>query len=294
MRIYRKIIEILSLNFKQINSLFETSIDFLTILIMNILIFIKKSNNFYKVLFDYKKYQQNKYLSGKHNHEEEEILFDNEAENLGKMDSEKNYQEELDSFLFNFEKEIKKDKTISQSKFISYWEKDKVFEYSNLYFKFVKEIKKKSFELLRKIFIKFSFKTDLIKIVTDRLFHEYEDIYNYLPKTDNLKVNSLLQFTFDIAKNPIMHKIYIDNSTIFISICKILTNNKIDNKFLNSLLEFLENIIIPYSEYKIELEEQQMKELDDEYNQLQNFKKIDKSHKRNELGTYDENSKEKI
>jgi hypothetical protein len=286
LRIYRKIIEILTLNFKQINSLFESSIDFLTIFITNILIFIKKANNFYCTFFDYKNQMENKYGNGKHNYEEEEILFDNQAapgEN-NQMDldtnNNKNIQDQLDNFLSNFKQELKKDPNISHSKFISYWEKEKVYQYSNLYFKFVKEIKKNSFDLLKRIFSKFSFKTDLIKIVTDRLFSEYQDIYSFLPQTENLKVNSLLQFTFNIAKNPLMHRIFVDNSNVFVSLCTILTNTKVDNKFLNCLLEFLENLIVPYSQYKIELEEQSLKDQqmkDNEYNELKSFNKIGKN-----------------
>lgn len=306
LRIYRKIIEILSLNFKQINSLFESSIDFLTIFITNILIFTKKANNFYKTFFEYKKHLENKYgNNSKHNHEEEEILFDNETSSKAKNEmeiddyTEKNHQLELDSFLSDFEEELKNDKFISQSKFISYWEKEKIYQYSNLYFKFVKEIKKKSFDLLKRIFSKFSFKTDLIKIVTDRLFAEYQDIYTFLPQTENLKVNSLLQFTFNIAKNPLMHRIFIDNSNVFVSLCSIITNSKIDNKFLNSLLEFLENCIVPYSEYKIELEEQILKEQqmkDNEYNGLSNLKRFEKigNAKKFKLGAADEEDENSI
>jgi len=297
LRIYRKIIEILSLNFKQINTLFESSIDFLTIFITNILIFTKKANNFYATFFEYKNNYENKYGSNsKHDHEEDEILFDNQRTAKSKttnneMDFSANKstkpQAVLDNFLFEFEQELKKDPNISQSKFISYWEKEKVYQYSNLYFKFVKEIKKKSFDLLKRIFSKFSYKTDLIKIVTDRLFAEYEDIYSFLPQTDNLKVNSLLQFTFNIAKNPLMHRIFVDNSNVFVSLCSILTNSQIDNKFLSSLLEFLENLIIPYSEYKIELEEQRLKEqqiIDSEYDGLGNHRRFEKNANSKKLG----------
>jgi len=300
LRIYRKIIEILTLNFKQINSLFESSIDFLTIFITNILIFIKKANNFYSTFFDYKNQLENKYGNGKHNYEEEEILFDNQAAPLENnqmnldTNNNKNIQDQLDNFLSNFKQELKKDPNISHSKFISYWEKEKVYQYSNLYFKFVKEIKKNSFDLLKRIFSKFSFKTDLIKIVTDRLFSEYQDIYSFLPQTENLKVNSLLQFTFNIAKNPLMHRIFIDNSNVFVSLCTILTNTKVDNKFLNSLLEFLENLIVPYSQYKIELEEQSLKDQqmkDNEYNELKSFNNIRKNNDMRKLasGEEDEN-----
>lgn len=303
LRIYRKIIEILTLNFKQINSLFESSIDFLTIFITNILIFIKKANNFYKTFFEYKKHLENKYGNSKHNHEEEEILFDNQLiqGEANEMDLEtdnnnRSIENQLDCFLSDFKQELKRDSQISNSKFISYWEKEKVYQYSNLYFKFVKEIKKKSFDLLKRIFSKFSFKTDLIKIVTDRLFNEYQDIYRFLPQTENLKVNSLLQFTFNIAKNPLMHTIFIDNKNILVSLCSILTNAKVDNKFLNSLLEFLENIIIPYSEYKIELEEQKIKDeqmKQNEYSGLNNIKRLEKNNnaKKLALDKDDENGK---
>jgi len=296
LRIYRKIIEIISLNFKQINSLFESSIDFLTIFIMNILIFIKKLNTFYKSFFNYKKYIQNIFDSGKHNHIEEEIIFDFQFENKNGIElnstTVKSYQEELDNFLLSFENHIKKDMKISHSKFINYWEKNKILEYSNLYFKFVKEIKKKSFDLLKRIFSKFSFKKELIKIVTDKLLIEYQDTFNYLPQTQNLKANSLIQFTFNIAKNPIMHRIFIDNSYIFVSLCKILSNKTIDNSFLNTLLEFLEDLIIPYSEYKCELEELQLKsQISNEYSELRNFSKIDKNNRVTKLCLPDEEEK---
>lgn len=274
LRIYRKILEIISLNFKQINSLFESSIDFLALFITNILIFIKKINNFFTCVINYKK---SKNLTGKHEIEKE-ILFDNE--NGNKMDIENASTEQIEKgvkdFLDSFELTLKNNNSIADSKYISYWEKNNILDFSNLYFKFVKEIKKNSFDLLKRIFSKFSYKKDLIKLITDRLFYEYEDIYRYLPETLNLKANSLIQFTVDISKNPIMHKIFIDNSIVFNSLCRIISNKTIDNKFLNVMLEFMENIISPYSEYKSILEEAKLNQsYDYGLQSIQKFEKID-------------------
>jgi hypothetical protein len=201
MRIYKKVIEILTLNLKQITGLFGNSINTVTRVVKNILIFIKRLNDYVKANPDYTEYQE-----------------------LVKRDY-------ID--------------------FLPYFDIDGLAGYSKLLLKLIKETKKSSFLLLKTIFIKFVDRHELIAGVTKDICEEYKDILVRFSKSSSPKINALLQFLLSFANKPQLHFIYVYNYSVYNSILSILFNNNIDNVFLNTLLDWVEALLVPYHNKKI-------------------------------------------
>jgi hypothetical protein len=207
MRVYKKVIEILGLNLKQITGLFNQSINTVTILLKNILIFIKRMNEFIKnknsEAVEYSKY---------------EILI--------KLSP-------------------------AYKDYVPYFDVEGIIGFKKLFVKLIKETKKSTFLLLKTIFVKFSESFELITNITNDICEEYKDTLSSLQNIKSPKINALLQFLLSFANKPQLHFVYVNNYSIYQSLIGLLFNTHIDNQVLNTLLEFLEALLIPYHNKKI-------------------------------------------
>jgi hypothetical protein len=214
LRAYKKILEILTLNLKQITSLFEHSVCFISQFMTKILIFIKYLNSYIKSA------------------ESEEEFF-----NL-------------------FHESILNKTDLKNTRYISYFNKEGLQQYINFFQKNVKDIKKQTFILLKTVIIKFYHKTPLVSFLTKEICSKYKGDAESQSEYDFStlsKPNSILEFFMSFARNPHLHFIYIENEGIFKKLLNIMHNKQLENLMLKSILDFLDQVLQPYNNLKIEI-----------------------------------------
>ena len=214
---FRKLIEILILNIKQITNLFQDSIYFVSILLKKILVFIKKLNSFIK------------------NH----------------------LKTNLSEFFEIFEGTLQTT-NINKTKYYNYYNNEGISQYLKFYTKNIKEIKKQIFGLLKNIFSKFYHKQEMISKITYEICQEYKYVLdeirsNHDDNQECFKINSIINFFMSFAKNPHLHFVYINNNYMFCSILEIFKQKTIQNYTLKILLEFVDFILSPYHNIKIQV-----------------------------------------
>ena len=127
----------------------------------------------------------------------------------------------------------------------NYFNKEEFDKFFTSMTKSIKEIKKESFNIFIMIFNQFYTNENMINNLAKRLCDEYKD--NLLNKI-TINTNSIFKFFLSLSRHAKLHFIFIINDNeILKSIFNSLQSKDIERNFIFNIVDFLENIISPYS-----------------------------------------------
>jgi len=140
---------------------------------------------------------------------------------------------------------------LDKTKYYDYINEDKVVKFNNHIQKDLKEIKKLSFQFLKKIYLKFYNQKPLIIWSSRLICNEYKEILTKFETSTNPKFNSLLDFVASFSNNTNIHYVFIENNFVLQSVLSMLKNDYLQKDDLVKILDFVMNLILPYYNFNV-------------------------------------------